>query len=315
MSDPLDRLSWDDLRVIKAIGKSGSLAAAAATLGVNNSTIARRLAQVEDSLGVALFDRRRAGYVPTAPGVELIDLATRVELDIVSVTRRVSGYADGHAGELRVATSDALLLDFLTPIVADFRRRNPAVRVEVIVGNNLLNLARGESDIAFRAVTGAPPDNLFGRKLATIAWAAYGRRNDFSEKRLNSHELYQQRWLSYGNGLSGLKAFRFVGERVPENNIAYRSDSVAGMVTTIAAGMGIGFLPCMHGDLSPNLVRVGIVEPEASDDLWILTHPDIRRSGRVYAFMTHCAEAIASRRAFIEGRSSEHGAPDAARQS
>lgn len=118
--------------------------------------------------------------MPTASGAELIALAQRVELDIVSVARRVSGHVHGHTGDLRVATSDALPLDFLTPIVAEFQALNPAVKVEVVVGNNLLNLARRESDIAFRASTAAPPENRFGRKVANVAWAAYGSRSEFA---------------------------------------------------------------------------------------------------------------------------------------
>ena len=121
-----------------------------------------------------------AAYLPTASDADLIALAERVELDSVSVERRVSGYVHGNTGDLRVAASDALLLDFLTPIVAEFQALNPAVRVEVVVGNNLLNLARRESDIAFRASTAAPPENRFGRKVANVAWAAYGRRSEFA---------------------------------------------------------------------------------------------------------------------------------------
>jgi DNA-binding transcriptional LysR family regulator len=302
MSDPVGKLSWDDLRIIKAIGESGGLAAAATMLGVNNSTISRRLSRAEETLGVTLFERRRAGYRPTSFGVELIALAERVELDVVSVARRVSGHTQGHAGDLVVTTSDALLLDFLTPVIAEFQALNPSIRVEVIVGNSLLNLARGESDIAFRAATAAPPENLFGRKVATIAWAAYGRRSDFVAGRPSPDELYQRQWVSYRTGLSGLKAFKFVEERVPRERIVYRSDSVAGTSAAIAVGIGVGFLPCMHGDLRPNLKRVGPVEPDISDELWILTHPDIRKSGQVGAFMTHCMEVIAKQRAFIEGR-------------
>lgn len=312
MSDPLDKLSWDDLRIIKAIGEGGSLAAAAKTLRVNTTTISRRLSLAEDSLGVSLFDRRRTGYLPTISGTELIALAERMELDIVSVTRRVSGRVQGHAGELRVTTSDALLLDFLTPIIADFHALNPSIRVEVIVGNASLNLARGESDIAFRAATEAPPENLFGRKVATIAWAAYGRRSDFTGAWPDPDELYQRQWASYGTGLSSLKAFGFIEQRVPRNNIVYRSDSVAGVAAAIAAGMGVGFLPCMHGDLSPSIVRIGPVEPDISDELWILTHPDIRKSGRVYAFMAHCTQAIARQRVFIEGQERHGGRAPAA---
>ncbi|WP_198516965.1 helix-turn-helix domain-containing protein, partial [Sinorhizobium meliloti] len=85
MSNRISKLSWDDLRIIRAVGKNGALAPAAEMLGVNTSTIARRLSKVEEILGVTLFDRRRTGYVTTAQGEELIALAERVELDVVSV--------------------------------------------------------------------------------------------------------------------------------------------------------------------------------------------------------------------------------------
>lgn len=301
MVDPLQKFSWDDLRIITAVGENGGLVAAAAALGVNHSTISRRLSAVEEALGVTLFDRRRSGYAPTDAGAAVIALGHRVEKDILSVVRQVSGHVQGHTGDLRVTTSDALLLDFLTPIIADFRADNPGIRVEVIVRNRQLNLARGDSDIAFRA-TVDPPENLFGRKVATVAWAVYGRRIDYIGVSPSPDELYQRNWVAYGSGLSRLKAFKFVKDRVPRERIAYRTDSVAGAAAAITAGMGVGLLPCMHGDLLPNLVRISPVAPDVFDELWILTHPDIRKSGRVHAFMTHCAKAISKQRDFIEGR-------------
>jgi LysR substrate binding domain len=107
--------------------------------------------------------------------------------------------------------------------------------------------------------------------------------------------------VSYGGKLSGLKAFNIVEERVDHDNIAYRTDSVAGAAAAIAAGLGVGYLPCMLGDPSPELIRVGAVEPELNDELWVLTHPDIRKSGRIYAFMTHCIEMISKNRDLVEG--------------
>jgi len=301
MADLLQQFSWDDLRILQAIGEHGNLVAAAQALGLNHSTVSRRLSAVERSLGVALFDRRRSGYTPTHEGAEMVALAARVEQDIAGVARRVSRHLHSHKGELRVTTSDALLLDFLTPIIADFRVQNPEIRVEVIVGNKALNLARGDSDIAFRA-TLAPPENLSGRKVATVAWAVYGRRIDFVGPAPGPDERRRCPWVSYGKGLSGLKACRFVEDSIPGERIMYRSDSVAGVAAAIASGMGIGFLPCMHGDLVPHLVRISPIEPEVYDELWLLTHPDIRKSGRVYAFMSHCAQAIGRQRAIIEGR-------------
>ncbi len=301
MSALIDRLSWDDLRIVRAIAHTGALAPAAGMLGLNGSTIARRLAKVEEVLGVALFDRRRTGYVATAQGEEIVALAERVELDVVSVARRVSGHGQGHAGDLRITTSDSILFYFLTPIIASFKVRNPAVSVEVTVGNGALNLARGESDIAVRA-TETPPENLFGRKVATIAWAPYAACSGSAAPLSGALPMADRQWVSYGGKLSGLKASGFVEARVPRDAIGYRTDSVAGAAAAIAAGLGVGYLPCMLGDLSPDIQRVGPVEPALDDDLWLLTHPDIRRSGRVYAFMSHCIEAIGQHRDLVEGR-------------
>lgn len=275
MSDPIHKLSWDDLRIIRAVGKNGALAPAAKMLGVNSSTIARRLAKVEETLGVTLFDRCRTGYVTTAQGDELIALAERVELDVVSVARRVSGHVQGHVGELRITTSDSLLLHFLTPVIADFQAHHPAIRVEVIVGNSPLNLARGESDIAVRA-TDKPPENLFGRKVANIAWASYLSRSDSVSSSFGIDALYNRQWVSYSGKLSGLKASKFVEERVNHDNIAYRTNSAAGAAAAIAAGLGVGYLPCMLGGLAPDLVRAGAIEPELNDQLWLLTHRHLR---------------------------------------
>jgi len=301
MNDPVRQLSWDDLRVIKAIGESGSLVAAAEALGVNHSTLTRRLGIAEKALGTRLFDRHRSGYVPTGPGTEVLALATRIELDVLGVTRRVSAPTQGLIGELRITTSDALLLDFLTPIIGDYQRQHPGIRVEVIVSNKPLNLARGESDVAFRATT-TPPENLFGRKLATVAWAVYGSRIDFVGRAPTRDEMFRMRWVGYGKGLSRLLAYRFVNEHVCTERITYRSDSVSAVASAVASGIGIGILPCMHADLMPGLVRIGPVVPEVVDEIWILTHPDIRKSERVLSFMTHCSTAIGARRDFLEGR-------------
>ncbi|MFJ4345715.1 LysR family transcriptional regulator [Pseudomonas sp. NPDC089401] len=298
VGEAVSQLSWDDLRIIKTLSDCGSRADTAKQLGINVSTVSRRVKQVETVLGVALFDHRKAGYLLTAEGTELRALAERVELDIVSVTRRVSRAGQGPLGKLRITTSDSLLLYFLTPIIADFKALNKGITLEVLVGNQTLSLARDESDIAVRA-TCKPADTLVGRKLANIAWAPYGSArqvacaNPFAEG---------QSWVSYSGGLCGLKATRYVECRVPAQHIAYRTDSVAAASAAIAAGLGFGFLPCMLGDITPGLVRVGPLVQELQDELWLLTHQDIRKSWRVKAFMTFCAAAVADLKPLVEGQ-------------
>lgn len=298
--DPINQLAWDDLRIVKTLSECGNRAATAAKLGINVSTVSRRVAQVEQTLGVTLFERRRSGYLLTAEGLELRALAERVELDIVSVARRVSPAMQGPLGKLRITTSDSLLLYFLTPIIADFKARHAAIAVEILVGNDTLNLARDESDIALRA-TRSPSESLVGRKLATVAWAPYGRAANFP-KVPDADVLYDQVWVSYAASLSNLKAAHYLESRVASRNISYRSNSVAAIGAAVAAGLGVGFLPCMHGEIMPGLVRVGPIVTELNDELWLLTHPDIRKSRRVRAFMTFCADAVARQKPLIEGR-------------
>ncbi|WP_161867610.1 LysR family transcriptional regulator [Pseudomonas yangonensis] len=295
--EAVSQLSWDDLRIIKTLSECGNRAATAKKLGINVSTVSRRLAQVEKTLGVAMFDHRRSGYMLTAEGEELRALGERVELDIVSVTRRVSRAGQGPQGKLRITTSDSLLLHFLTPIIADFKVVNEGIAVEVLVGNQTLSLARDESDIAVRA-TRKPGESLVGRKLATIAWASYGRAGHAS----SADPFDGQAWVSYSGALSGLRAASYLECRVAAECISYRTDSVAAASAAIAAGLGFGFLPCMLGDITPGLVRVGPVVPELHDELWLLTHQDIRKSWRVKAFMAFCAAAVAEQKALIEGQ-------------
>lgn len=298
LREAASQLSWDDLRIIKSLSECGNRSATAKNLGINVSTVSRRVAQVEKTLGVALFDHRRSGYMLTAEGSELRALAERVELDIVSVARRVSRAGQGPLGKLRITTSDSLLLYFLTPIIADFKTLNEGIAIEVLVGNQTLSLARDESDIAVRA-TRKPSESLVGRKLAIIAWAPYGSKKSAST---STPFAEGQAWVSYSAALCGLKAVSYVENRVDSSCISYRTDSVAAANAAIVAGLGFGFLPCMVGDITPGLVRVGPVVPELQDELWLLTHQDIRKSWRVKAFMTFCTAAVANQKSLIEGQ-------------
>lgn len=294
-------LSWDDLRLIRSIGEKGGLAGAAIDLKLNHSTVSRRLAAVEEALGVALFDRRRLGYVPTPAGKELVDLAGRIELDVRDVTRRVMSRAYSYVGELRISTSDVLMQDLLAPIIVGFQRANPRIQVEILVGNEHVNIARGDADIAFRA-TRSPPENLYGRKLADVAWAVYGARSIYAGRTLTMDELFDERWVTYDGSLSGLRANAIVRDHIAPELIALKADSVFGVTSAVAAGTGVAFLPCSHGDFRPELVRVSPVDPEPHDSLWVLTHPDLRRSERVSAFLAYCIVEMEKLRPRIEAR-------------
>ncbi len=301
LGDPFKNLSWDDFRLIKAIADSRGLGGAAADIGVNHSTMFRRLGQIEEALGTKLFERHRSGYAPTPAGEEMAALASRLDADITSFTRRLAGKEIAASGELRVTTNDSLLVHLLTPIFARFRQRNPAVQLDIVLANQALNLSKRDADVAIRA-TDSPPDTLVGRRAATIAWALYGRAADFRAAPPEIDELTATRdWVSLGENLSHVKAVQFVRRHVAPQRVAYRVNTVLGLAQAVEAGIGIGHLPCFIGDAAPDLVRLSPPVADFAADLWLLTHPDLRHSPRVRVFLDFVAGEIAVRRAEIEG--------------
>lgn len=295
---PAEVLSWDDLKVIRAVGEHPTLTQAAAALGLNVTTVVRRLSSAESAFGARLFDRRRTGYAPTAAGLAVIDLTLRVEADISSVSTQVTSYEEDGAGVIRLATSDSLLESFAA-VFRDFRTAHPATRIETLIENSASNLARGDCDVAIRA-TNAPPENLVGRKLAVIAWAPYERSDATGAP--SPDNPFDRDWVSFTGNLAALKAVSFLEQRAVSQRIIYRTNSVSGAAAAIKAGVGAGYLPCMLGDLSPEMTRLGPPEPALGDELWLLTHPAVRHAARVRAFADHFYRALVAHRPLIEGR-------------
>ncbi|CAA0113102.1 HTH-type transcriptional regulator GltR [Starkeya nomas] len=302
MAEPFKNLAWDDFRLIKAVADAKGLPAAAAAMGVNHSTVFRRLKQIEEQLGTLLFERHRTGYALTPAGEEMVALANRLDEEITAVGRKLAGREPAPSGELRVTTPDSLLIHLLMPMLATFRQRYPEVRLDIVLSNQALNLSKRDADVAVRA-TDHPPENLVGRRVARIAWALYGGAADFPEPgSISPGQLDSRNWVSLGDSLGALKAVKFVQENVSPERVAYKINSVLGLAEAVEAGIGIGHLPCLIGDARPSLVRLGTPDDDYAADLWLLTHPDLRHSPRVRAFLDFLAGEIGRHRRLIEGQ-------------
>ncbi len=264
-------------------------------MGLNHSTIFRRLAQIEDLAGTALFVRHRTGYAATAAGEEMLALPSAWRTTLQSLSRKLAGGALSPAGELRVTTNDTLLVGLLTPIFAGFQHQCHDIRLDIVLGNQALNLSKRDADVAIRA-TDSPPDTLFGRRVAHIAWALYGREQDFPEPVAQPREsLLAHRWIALGDALASFKAARFVREHVAAERIVYKLNTVLGLTEAVEQGIGIGHLPCFIADRRPGLRRLSPAVPEFGVDLWLLTHPDLRNVARVRLFMDFVARRLRGR--------------------
>lgn len=289
---------WDDLRIFLEIARTDSLNGAARALGVNHSTVFRRINAFEDRLGVRLFERLPTGYALTLAGEEMQASASRVEREIDRLDRRITGRDLRLEGTLVVTTTDTIIENFLTPHLAAFRRAYPGIVLELAIDNRNINLSKRQADVAVRP-TRHPPETLVGRKIADIAVAPYAAPQYMKGRPV---DLSRLDWLGVDESLAHLAAAKWFRGTLPDANVVLRANSLFGLLHTCEAGMGAALLACFMADPRKGLRRIGDPIPGAGTMLWLLTHEDLRHTGRVRAFMDFMADALSTEIDLLEGR-------------
>lgn len=295
-------MDWDDLRFLLALSRTGSHSAAAKLLGVTHTTVARRIQGLEEALSARLFDRTDTGYVATAAGEDLKAVALRMEEELLSVDRRLLGQDARLSGRLRVATVDLLAARHACDIAA-FSERYPEVKLELVVSNAFHNLSRREADVALRVTTANPPDHLVGKRLGRMELALYGARS-LVERMGSDAPLSDYPWLAWDDRYDARLTEARRERHAPGARVVCRFDSSVIQLAAVRAGQGIAFVTCASADQCEDLVRLRPVEEDFGMDLWLLTHPDLRHTARVRAFMDHMTRAMEPWRERMLGRRS-----------
>ena len=295
---------WNDARLILAIARDRSLTTAARTLRVDHSTVFRRLAALEAKLG-PLFERGPGGaYGPTPAGTRAALAAERMEDAALGLARDLAGQDARLTGRLRVTCSETLAYRLITPYIARFRREHPGIVVELAIDGRVLNLSRREADIALRVVRPREGD-LWGRKLADIAWCVYGAPGRLAGGPLlaTAKDLAAYPLIGWEEGTTGIKAADWLTDTMPASAIVYRTNSLVNQMVAARAGLGLAVLPCYLGDPEPGLVRALPGGPIAAlaRELWMVTHLDLRRTARIRAFFDIVASGIGADLDLIAG--------------
>ena len=297
------RMEWDDLQYVLAVADTGSLAGAAASLGVNRTTVLRRINAFERQHGVRVFERLVSGYVLTPEGQELFAAARALEHTIVTLERKLAGQDQRAEGIVQLTTTDTLLASVLPSHLSAFRNAHPGIVLDISTSNTLLDLAKRDADVAIRPVVN-PPETLIGRRLSAVAFAVYAS-HDYVRASDMSAPLHEHAWVAPGAILGGTSVARWMSDVVPKARSVVQLDSLLAMREMCAAGAGLSALPCYLGDSDPRLRRVREPIKEMTTALWILTHPDLMRTARVRLFTQFMARALAKERSLIEGRSKQ----------
>jgi len=284
--------SWDDLRYFRAVAEAGTLNGARKQLGVNHSTVFRRIRGLEEKLGVRLFERRDGRYHLTGAGEALMVRAEQVARAIDEVDRLILGGDRTLEGRVRITCPDGFAYYELPPLLAEFRALYPGIEVELLASSDDYDLTRMEAEIALRA-THNPPEHLVGRQLRKVPWYLYGLGGEVSSAgdRLCVEDLTGQSVIGPDRSLLRLAPMQWLEKHGHLYRTSARANTLMAMAAMVRAGVGLALLP---DDVAPDLVPLGEFERRFHSPLWLLTHPDLRSNARVQACTRFLAQRMSS---------------------
>jgi DNA-binding transcriptional LysR family regulator len=294
---------WNDLKYFLAFARNGSMLAAAKALGVNQSTVQRRLAELEERLRYPLVERHPGGYRLTTLGEQLRPYAEGVEAAVVAFERHMSACDKQLTGTLRV-TCPTTVADRLTrtPLLHAFHERYPGLRVELVMSDQYLDLSKGEADIAIRVGTSAD-ETLVGRKIGETRWAVYGSRSYVERhgRPRRTEDIERHFVVAMDGALTNYRAARWLRSIAPHATIAARCDNWPGLLLAVKSGAGLAPMPVADGDRDGELMRVIDDIPELTSEHYLLAHRDLHRTPRVRAFFEFVADEKEAFRAMLSG--------------
>jgi DNA-binding transcriptional LysR family regulator len=271
-------MDWDDLRVFLAVAREGRVAAAARALAVEHSTVSRRIVALERDLGVSLFHRTADGHRLTAEGQIVLSDAAAMERSARSLAARARERAGAAVGRVRIAMIDELASGWLAPKMPAFRERHPAIELEVLAGIDVVDLTRGEADIAIRTPRPRQP-GLVATKLATLTTGLYATREAWPSKRRIDGGARGLELLVYSAAYHALQSAPWFQPVLASSTIVLVSNDSRTLLEAALAGTGVAVLPRFLA--APHRALQSLSEDLIADDMWLTIHGEVKRDPRV----------------------------------
>jgi molybdate transport repressor ModE-like protein len=285
---------WNDLRYLLAVARQGSTLAAARALGVNQSTVHRRVAELERQIGLRLVHRHPTGYRLTEMGEQLLADFAGVEESVTKLRRAILGLQHELTGTVRLTCPEPVLSRIVASGFVDrFHDRYPGLKIDFVTSDRYVDLAAGDADVAFRSGD-AGDERLLGRKIADSTWAIYASR-DYVKRRgqpLAIADLINHDLIGFDGVMENHRATQWLATALPGARIVARNNSVLGVVAAVRSGLGIAPLPTTIGDAEAGLVQVLPPVQELARTWHLLCHPDQRTTPRISAFIDFVVEEL-----------------------
>jgi DNA-binding transcriptional LysR family regulator len=293
-------IDWDDVRYFLAAARGGSVRAAAGRLGVNHSTVLRRISQLEERLGAQMFEKLPSGYRLTEAGAEVLDFAEQMEISSNRLETRVLGRDQSVRGLLRVTLAPTLATHLLMPDLADFARLHSEIEMEIAPSGELVNLTNREADVAIRVVydRNSLPLNLHGLKGPELFGGVYMSRDLLAAWRGGAPDSI--RWIVVSQ--NGISDWAREGD-VRAGGVPIKTTDGETQIAAVRQGLGMTILPCFVGDADPLLVRAPGTDLHMHGTLWLLTQGETRKTKRVRLFTDFVSRRLAAYAPLLAGLS------------
>lgn len=287
---------WDDVRLLLALGRSRHLGEAGRRLGLDPSTVSRRLTALEAVLGATLFERGRSGIEATDEAHRLMVVAEEIEHGMARFSGTVDALEREVSGTVRLSCPPDAAEVLLVPLLPGLRALHPGLRIQLIPSEAVLDLSRRAADLALRIVRPEQGD-LQMTRLRSVPWVAAGSP-DYAASAGALRKWQDVDWMGWGDGLAQIGPARWLHEAIPNFDPILRSDSIKLQISAVARGLGAALLPepsvahfgLVPLELAPRLRRT--MQPWPTDELYLVMPRALRQVPRVRAVWSHLVEEL-----------------------
>ncbi|MDF3872368.1 LysR family transcriptional regulator [Pseudomonas putida] len=287
-------MDWDNLRYFLELSRAGKLTAAARRLGVDHTTVSRRVQALEKSMDTPLFVRAAAGYSLTEAGRTLLPQAEAMESAFSAIEQARAGQQDSLSGQVRIGATEGYGSVMLAPQLAEFTRRYPNLGIDLLAVPRMVQLSRREADIV---ITLERPERgpFIITRLTDYVLKLYASSSYLEQHPPIRHreDLRDHAFVSYIDDLLYSKELLYLDEIGKPRHVALRSTSILAQQQAASAGAGIAILPSFSADADPRLRRVLSEQIEFTRTFWMLMPielKDIARMKTTWNFLREMAQ-------------------------
>ncbi len=307
------KMNWDDLRFFLAVAGAGSLSGAGQQLGVNTTTVLRRVASLEDDLGARLFERERTGYRLTAAGEKLVEALEPVDRRLSALPRDFAASGSGSEGAVRLAASEVLAAPLIAAELPAFREAHPSLELELVTdppgitgGAPRIGSPLRDVDVALRAARPTQGDMLM-RKVGDMAYGLYAAKEYLAERGVPGQmsDLSEHDMIGFPRAETPLGPVWWMSRAEKNSRVTFRSSSAAARAEAARQGLGLTALPCILADQDSGFERVFGPDLLGGLELWLMARNDLAQLAHVRAVMEFLVDAVRRHRSRLEGRSHE----------